>query len=233
MPYKIITAPTAEPLLISDPVVKQALRVIDTAEDAYIAMLLSKAREAAEQLTWRALITQTITLAMDRFPAPGLDTASANWYGPSWGTGPGPLTTAKPDGVTGYEILLPRSPVQAVTGIQYIDPDGALQTLSPSAYLVDTYSEPARITPAVGTAWPGTQNRANAVLVTFAAGYGASGAAVPQGILHWILLVTATLYENREMVAILTRGRAEQLPYVDSLLTNYRVALQSPPAYWA
>lgn len=233
MAFKVTTAPTVEPLLIGDAVVKQALRVIDTAEDTYIALLLAKAREAAEQLTWRALITQTITLAMDRFPAPGLETASANWYGPAWGTGPGPLTTTKPEGVTGYEILLPRSPLQAVTSVQYYDTDGTLQTLAPSAYLVDTFSEPARITPAVGTAWPSTQNRANAVLVAFTAGYGASGAVVPQGILHWILLVTATLYENREMVAILTRGRAEQLPYVDSLLTNYRVTLFNPPAYWA
>jgi len=71
------------------------------------------------------------------------------------------------------------------------------------------------------------------VLVTFTAGYGANAAAVPQGILHWILLVTATLYENREMVAILSRGKAEQLPYVASLLSNHRVTLFAPPAYWA
>lgn len=233
MAFKVTTAPAAEPLLITDAVVKQALRVIDTAEDAYIAMLLTKAREAAEHLTWRALVTQTITLAMDKFPGPSMETASANWYGPAWGISPGPLTTVKPDGTTGYEILLPRSPLRSVTSIQYYDTDGVLQTLASGAYIVDTISEPGRITPAAGTAWPSTQNRANAVLITFDAGYGANGATVPQGILHWILLVTATLYENREMVAILTRGKIEQLPYVDGLLSNHRVALFNPPSYWA
>lgn len=233
MAFKITTAPTVEPLLASDAVVKQALRIIDSAEDDYVNMLLAKAREWAEQLTWRALITQTITLVMDRFPGPSLETASANWYGPAWGVGPGPLTTTKPDGITGYEILLPRAPLQAVTSIKYIDTGGVQQTLAAGAYLVDSYSEPARITPAVGTAWPGTQNRSNAVEIIFTAGYGSSSAAVPQGILHWILLVAATLHENREMVAILTRGKAEQLPYVNSLLINHRVSLSNPPVYWA
>src|SRR6516225_628907 len=109
MPFQVTTAPAVEPLLVTDPVVKQSLRVIDTAEDALITMLLTKAREAAEQVLWRALITQGITLTMDAFPNPSLNTASANWYGPSWGVGPGPLTVSRPDGTTGYEIYLPRS----------------------------------------------------------------------------------------------------------------------------
>lgn len=233
MAYKITTAPAVEPLLVTDAIVKQTLRVIDTAEDALITMLLSKSREAAEQFTWRALITQTITLALDKFPAPGLETASSNWYGPSWGTGPGPLTVARPDGIMGQEILLPRSPLQSLSSIQYYDPAGALQTLASSAYLVDNFSEPGRITPAPDTTWPATQARANAVLITFVAGYGGSGASVPQSILHWILLMTATLYENREMVAILSRGVVGELPYVNSLLLGHRVSICSPPAYWA
>ena len=233
MAFKITVAPAVEPLLITDAVVKQSLRVIDNAEDASITLWLGKAREAAEQITWRALITQTIVLAMDKFPGPSLETSSANWYGPSWGTGPGPLTTARFDGSTGYEVWLPRSPLQSVSSIQYYDQAGTLQTLDPSAYLVDSFSEPARITPAPATTWPATQNRANAVLITFVAGYGSTGAAVPTGILHWILLMAATLYENREMVAVLPKGKVELLPYVDGLLTNHAIRLSNPPAYWA
>lgn len=233
MSFQVTTPPAAEPLQVTDAIVKQTLRVIDTAEDALIALLLSKAREAAEQLTWRALITQGLTLVLDQFPRPGMNVASANWYGPSWGVGPGPLTVARPDGTTGYEIYLPRSPLQAVTAITYYDDSGTLQTLDPAAYLVDALAEPARIVPAPGTSWPSTQNRIGAVQVTFTAGYGPDGNSVPAGIKHWILLTTATFYENREMVAVLNRGKVELLPYVDGLLTSYAVRLHDTPEYWA
>lgn len=234
MSFKVTTAPGAEPLLVTDAVVKQTLRVIDTAEDAYITMLLGMARGLAEQLTWRAFITQQITLVMDKFPGPGAETSAANWYGPAWGTSPGPLTTTRFDGTTGNEIWLPRAPLQTVDSITYVDGAGAVQTLAPSAYLVDAISEPARITPAPDTTWPSTQARANAVTVTFTAGYGTTGAAVPVGIQHWILLMTATLYENRELVAVLGKGqRLDLLPYVDGLLVNHAVRVASPPAYWS
>jgi hypothetical protein len=232
MPFQVTTQPAVEPLLVTDAVVKQSMRVIDTAEDALITMLLTKAREAAEQVLWRALITQGITLTMDFFPNPSQNFASANWYGPSWGVGPGPLTVNRPDGITGYEIHLPRSPVQSVTSIQYYDPSGALQTLDPSQYIVDNISEPARVVPAPGTAWPSTQSRVGAVKVVFTAGYGNAGSSVPSGILHWILLTTGTFYENREMVAVLNRGKVEVLPYVQGLLDGYSLRSFNPPDYW-
>jgi uncharacterized phiE125 gp8 family phage protein len=232
MPFKVTTPPAAEPLLVTDAVVKMSMRVIDTAEDALITMLLTKAREAAEQLTWRALITQGITLTMDQFPMPGCNVSSANWYGPSWGVGPGPLTVSRPDGTTGYEIYLPRSPVQNVSAITYYDTNGTQQTLDPSTYIFDTISEPARIVPAPNATWPATQNRINAVSVVYTAGYGASGAAVPAGIMHWILLTTGTFYENREMVAVLNKGKVELLPYVDGLLDSYAIRRFDPPDYW-
>jgi hypothetical protein len=48
---------------------------------------------------------------------------------------------------------------------------------------------------------------------------------VPDGLRHWILLRVASLYENREEVAILNRGKVEELPFVDGLLDPYRVSL--------
>jgi len=228
-----VTVPAAEVVTTADPVIAQYMRVIDSAETDVIDEMLRTARELCEQFTWRALGTQTITLAMGSFPSPGLETASANWYGPSWGVGPGPLTTIKPDGQTLYEIWLPRSPCQSVTSIQYYDTSGVLQTLAPSAYLLDNYSEPACITPVPNTTWPATQNQRNAVLVTFVAGYGASQSAVPAGLLNWIRRTALTLYENRELVAILQRGKVEMLPFVNGLLVNHAVKTYNPPAYWA
>ena len=100
--------------------------------------------------------------------------------------------------------------------------DGNTQTLASTEYLVDAVSEPARLTPAYSKTWPATRNQANAVTVTFVCGY-ASPEAVPIGIRRWMKLRVGTLYENREEVALLNRGKIEALPYVDRLLDAYRV----------
>ena len=221
---KLITPPTVEPWLVTDAVVKQHLRIIDTAEDALLSLLIGKTREAAEQICRRALISQQWLMVLDKFPQPGLETSSANWYGPSWGTGPGPLTTIRPDGVTQYEIFLPLPPLQTVDSIWYWDATAATKLLlSPAAYIVDNISEPARVVPAPGATWPSALNRINAVEVTFTAGYGPSGAYVPNGIRDWMLMMIGTLYENRELVAILNRGKVQDLPLFDGLLDAYRV----------
>jgi hypothetical protein len=47
--------------------------------------------------------------------------------------------------------------------------------------------------------------------------------AVPEGILAWMKARIGTLYENREEVALLNRGKVELLPYVDNLLDPFRV----------
>ena len=47
--------------------------------------------------------------------------------------------------------------------------------------------------------------------------------AVPEGITAWMKVRIGTLYENREEVALLNRGKVELLPYVDNLLDPFRV----------
>lgn len=49
--------------------------------------------------------------------------------------------------------------------------------------------------------------------------------AVPEGLKHWILLRVGSLYENREEVAVMNRGKVEELPFVDGLLDPYRISL--------
>lgn len=44
---------------------------------------------------------------------------------------------------------------------------------------------------------------------------------VPEGMKAWLKIRLAALYENREEVAIMSRGKIEPLPYVDRLLDNY------------
>ena len=194
----------------------------NTTGDPLLNLFIEGTREHAETITRRALITQQWKMAMDQFPMPAMNIGSANWYGPQWGTQPGPLTVARVDGRTGYEIFVPLPPLQSVDSITYYDQNGVLQTLDPSAYIVDNISEPARITPAPNTTWPPTQNRINAVNVTFTCGYGGAS-AVPRGIKNWMLLRLGALWENREEIVVDKRITAVELPFVDRLLDPYRV----------
>jgi uncharacterized phiE125 gp8 family phage protein len=93
-------------------------------------------------------------------------------------------------------IKVPLPPLQSVTFIKYKDGAGILQTLDPSEYLVDAFSEPGLIGLAYGKSWPPTYPEANAVQIRFVAGYGVA-ADVPCEIKHAILLKVADLYEHR------------------------------------
>ncbi|MGH8428938.1 MAG: head-tail connector protein [Solimonas sp.] len=48
---------------------------------------------------------------------------------------------------------------------------------------------------------------------------------VPEGLRNWILIRLGSLYENREEIAVLSRGKVEPLPFIDGLLDPYRVSL--------
>lgn len=94
-------------------------------------------------------------------------------------------------------IWLPRPPAIAVTSITYIDTAGDSQTVTATKYTLDTYATKARITEAYGEVWPSTQTVANAVTVTWTAGYGAAATSVPAPLKAAILMVMADMYEHR------------------------------------
>lgn len=98
------------------------------------------------------------------------------------------------------EIYLPMPPLVSVTSVKYLDSAGVQQTLSSSNYIVDTNSEPGRITPSYSNVWPSVGRvQANAVEITYAAGY-ASAADVPTSFKQAILMLAAHWYEHREGV---------------------------------
>lgn len=216
------TAPTAEPVSVAQVKAFGRIDANDVSQDQMIAIFIGAAREAVQQICRSSFATQSWKLGLDKFPSPSLETSSANWYGPAWGVGPGPLTVMKPDGKTQFEIVLPMPPLQTVDSIKYYDAMGVFQTLAPAAYLVDSMSQPARITPAYGTTWPATLNRANAVEITFTAG---STATVPFGVMVWMLQHVLDSYENREAILTGQRGAVEINPKFDRLLDPYRVVV--------
>lgn len=48
---------------------------------------------------------------------------------------------------------------------------------------------------------------------------------VPESIRSWIKLRVGSLYQNREEVAVLSRGTLADLPFVDGLLDPYRISM--------
>lgn len=203
--YQLITQPSIEPLTLAE--AKAHLRVDFADDDTLITALITSVRQYAEGLTHRAFITQTWKYVADAFPGPSLMGVPAG----------------RPFSLPGHAILLEHCPVQSIVSIQYLDMAGTLQTMPSSDYTADLTSEPCRITPVFGKIWPVTLPQIGAVTVNFTAGYGAAAANVPEGIKSWMKIRLATLYENREEVTILSRGKIEPLPYVDGLLDFHKV----------
>lgn len=75
-----------------------------------------------------------------------------------------------------------RAPVASVTSLQYIDVNGATQTVGSANYYTDLVSEPARLVAIPTYSWPMLQDgRPNAVILTYVAGLTEAD-DVPEGI---------------------------------------------------
>jgi len=206
MPMQLITPPAGEPISLAE--AKLHLRVDFDDDDSLIQILISAARQAAETITNRQLVTARWRMVLDGFPGPSL-----------MGVPAGQTFT-----LPGHAVLLPKSPVASVVEIRYLDMAGAWQVMPVANYTVDSACEPARITPVFGQIWPIALPQIGAVSVIFDAGYG-NASAVPEGIKTWIKLRVGSLYVHREEVASMTRGRIDPLPFIDGLLDPYKVPL--------
>lgn len=206
MPMQLITPPAAEPVSLAE--AKLHLRVDFDDDDALIQALISAARQAAEMLTQRQLVTARWRMVLDSFPGPSLMCVPVG------------QTFTLP----GHAILIPKSPLQSVVEIRYLDMAGVSQVMPSAHYTVDKACEPGRITPVFGQIWPIALPQIGTVSVIFDAGYG-SAADVPEGLKSWIKLRLGSLYAHREEVASMARGRIDPLPFVDGLLDPYKVPL--------
>jgi uncharacterized phiE125 gp8 family phage protein len=288
MPEILLQRPLGEPIDLAE--AKLHLRITDAAQDPILASMLTTARVAAETITRQQLLYARYQLVLDRFPMAGVGS---------------PLPFADVVNYPGFAIQLPHGPVVDIVSIDYLDMNGARQTMAQGDYVVNAALMPAIVTPAFGKIWPIPLPQIGAVTVTYDAGYMSvcavsgslpatqiqvrgpvtwtvgqslqffnSGGAlptplqagtpytvtaanagryalqdpagnpvtltdagsgtsyvyggqepVPEGIRNWILIRTGSLYENREEVAILNRGRVEELPFINGLLDPYRQSL--------
>lgn len=122
------------------------------------------------------------------------------------------------------EIELPMPPLQSVTSIQYIDTEGAEQTLAASVYQYDTDSQPGRIKLDYAQSWPSTRGGDyDTVTVTFVAGYGDAATDVPPSILQAMRLLVASYAEMREEIVVGAGVNVVPTNNVDALLWQNRM----------
>lgn len=122
---------------------------------------------------------------------------------------------------------LTRVPVQTITLLDYIEPEGSTVVLSPgSNYKLSDWDDFgfAKVVPVAGYQWPTPKDDTNVVSLEYTAGY-ANAAAVPEGIKQWIKLMVSTMYDNRETEAYSSRAVSTtvQMTFVDRLLDRYLV----------
>jgi len=145
MRLELSTAPSGDVVTTTE--LRSELRLGDITDyDSDLALYQEIAVEELEADCRLQLLTATWKLLLNRFPCNSED---------------------------GIEI--PLAPVQSVSSIQYYDTAGVLQTWSSSNYDVSDGDFPKRISTAGdGIAWPSTELRPDAAIVTFVAGYGTS-----------------------------------------------------------
>jgi len=99
-----------------------------------------------------------------------------------------------------YEIEIPLPPCQSISSISYLDDNGDAQALAMEDYQAFGLNglPPAFIRPAFGQSWPTTRRQPEAVTVRFVAGFGSTGADVPDDLRQAILAHVAQMYDNRE-----------------------------------
>lgn len=165
----------------------------DTTEDDLLTSLIQAAREHVENITRRALLTQTWYAYLDEFPA-DLDF-----------------------------IRLPYGNLASVTSVKYKDSAGTETTMTVNTeYLVETNGEQCgRIVLPYGVSWPSaTLWPSNPITIEFVCGWTAA-ASIKASIIAALKLILADLWENREGAVLKSGVQTYQTnPAVKSLLAS-------------
>lgn len=215
--YALLTPPAIEPVTIAESKAHTRIDIAD--DDAYIAALITGAREQIEQQTGRSLITQTWTLSLSQWPR---EKSDHDWWD---GVREMPISATY-----GSAMDIAKSPFQSVSAIDILDEAGNATswpkldpvTGAPNWYGVADNSF-GRLARANGQAWPVPLRYTNGIRITFTCGYGANASDVPGALRHAIKMLAAHWYENREPTAI-RGGASTELPHnVRSLIASFQV----------
>lgn len=118
-------------------------------------------------------------------------------------------------------VRLQIGPFMALTAIDYYDTAGILQSAALADFETRLAGDYVICKPKPGNVWPICEARADAIRISYTAGFGGPS-DVPAGIRHALLLIIGHWYENREAATDLPM---KELPLaVDALIGAARVS---------
>lgn len=179
--YPLVTGTST--LVVSLAEAKEELKIdtSDTSQDNVITRLIYTATNYFELVTGRDLINKTYKCYLNSFP--------------NVGYGYAPITYGGYGNCNQIRIL--KSKLQSITSIKYYS-NGVLVTWDAANYYITDENDYAAIYLTDGSNWPSdVDNRMQAIVITFVAGYGIDATFVPYDIKQALLQYIVYLYENR------------------------------------
>jgi len=178
---------------VSLPEVKSELRIDHADEDAHLRGYIQAATEACERYINGSLINRTLKLIADDWPREG--GADEDWWD---GVRIGAISQVSP---ARNFMEIPRGPVSAISTVQWTLLDGTTTSwVQGTDYLFSaswSSAQMARITRRLGIVIPAVLQEADALEITYTAGYGSAPAYVPPPLRVGILKTIAHYYTLR------------------------------------
>lgn len=146
----------------------------------------------------------------------GLIAAATEAVGEMAGRVMGEETWAASYAAISGDLVLPKSPIRAVSSIVFFDTENVQQTAEITDFYLFSGEDYASLRPKPNKEWPSTSIREDAITITFTAGY----TTVPPALASAILLMIGHLYENR----MATGADIKEIPLgVDAMVSIHRL----------
>tara|TARA_R110002033_G_scaffold13462_1_gene40130 strand:+ start:464 stop:1138 length:675 start_codon:yes stop_codon:yes gene_type:complete len=203
--------------VVSTNEVKSALRIpdSDSTHNTLIGTCRDVATKVVMEMLQRTLTKETLKLGLDAYP---------------YGYGSADDSLPYTEGITvgpymnriGNAIYLPRPPLISVTHVKTFDDSNNATTVAASTYYVDSQSPIPRIILRTGQTWDNLLRVANAIEVTYEAGYGTAASTVPTPIKQAITVMAVNYFENPEPI-LKGESTSNVSGLISSLLRPYKV----------
>lgn len=209
----VLTPPAVEP--VSEAEAMAHLRLGSEEELGLLHGHIRAARQMVEAWTQQALITQSWRLFLDSWEEGAQSVSGMAWWD---GTRQGAV-----NGSMARFIEIPKPPLRTIDLVALLNDADQQTTWAAANYFADAASMPGRLVLRSAASTPIPQRAANGLQISFTCGYGDSAGSVPAPLRQAVLMLTAHLFEHRELLHR-AADVAVALVGVRALLAPYRTA---------
>lgn len=181
--YLLVTPAVAMPITVDEAKMQLRIDLTNLTEDGLITRYIAAATTYFELVTYRDLINKTYKCYLDVFPCrSGIGYLEGYRFLPQY---------------VENHIQIRKSKLQSITDIKYYS-DNIINTWNPTNYYITDEPDYASIYLVDNQTWPtNIDQRKQAVIITFVAGYGPDASYVPAIIKQALLQYVSYLYDNR------------------------------------